>query len=648
MECDKLRMNLPSIKATLYRLRHACRARFLRECCRWLSQLIVTLDDVCLPDGVTHKQLTRDIGDDNDDDSGEKAVTPGDGDEDLADLAHDYMQCGELDRAAFVTEACTSSRATFLHLYSRYLSAERRAVEAAPEPLSGAPPSRACARTLTQLRQQLQRLQTADEPPSRSRSRDPFLRLLHAMVLEKLQLRDHACQQLCEALRLQPLFWPAWQQLGVLVADREQLGGLQLPCEPADDSDCDAGWFFRQLFTAHVYLELQMNAEAMAIYECLSAGGLQKWPYLHVQRAMGHQNMRQVDEAIELFTQVSREDPCRLQNMDSFSNLLFVKGMSMELCALAHSLTVVNKYAVETCCVVGNYYSLKNQHEKAVLYFQRALKVCPSYLSAWTLMGHEFLELKNTAAAIQCYRQAIDLNQLDYRAWYGLGQTYEILKMPYYCQYYYQRAYQLRPNDSRMLMAMGESYEKLERLPEAKRCYWKAHCIGDIEGVALLRLARLFERLGQRHRAAAAYTDYIRDADGQHSWDGDERAMAHRFLANYQLSCGVLDAAQLHATHCAQYAETRDEARAILREVAQRRCQEDGGRGGGVSGVGAVAAGAVTDVVDESLTTFDTSLSLRTSRRHQLSLQPVPFSLPELSQHEEPVLEDAEESSHLL
>jgi len=61
------------------------------------------------------------------------------------------------------------------------------------------------------------------------------------------------------------------------------------------------------------------------------------------------------------------------------------------------------------CVCAGNYYSLRSQHEKAVLYFQRALKLNPNYLSAWTLMGHEYMELKQTSAAIQAYRQAIGL-----------------------------------------------------------------------------------------------------------------------------------------------------------------------------------------------------------------------------------------------
>ena len=52
----------------------------------------------------------------------------------------------------------------------------------------------------------------------------------------------------------------------------------------------------------------------------------------------------------------------------------------------------------------GNYYSIKSQHDKAIIYFKRALKLNNKFLSAYTLMGHEYLELRNTAAAIESYR----------------------------------------------------------------------------------------------------------------------------------------------------------------------------------------------------------------------------------------------------
>jgi anaphase-promoting complex subunit 8 len=77
-----------------------------------------------------------------------------------------------------------------------------------------------------------------------------------------------------------------------------------------------------------------------------------------------------------------------------------------DLSHLAHTVVRINKYCPESCCVVGNLYSLRGMHERAVVYFQRALRLDPKYLSAWTLMGHEYMELHNTAAAVQAYRTA--------------------------------------------------------------------------------------------------------------------------------------------------------------------------------------------------------------------------------------------------
>ncbi len=58
--------------------------------------------------------------------------------------------------------------------------------------------------------------------------------------------------------------------------------------------------------------------------------------------------------------------------------------------------------------------------------------------------------MRNTAAAIEAYRRALDINPRDYRAWYGLGQTYEILQMHFYSLYYFRKATALRPYAARM------------------------------------------------------------------------------------------------------------------------------------------------------------------------------------------------------
>jgi anaphase-promoting complex subunit 8 len=82
-------------------------------------------------------------------------------------------------------------------------------------------------------------------------------------------------------------------------------------------------------------------------------------------------------------------------------------------------------------------------------------------------MGHEYVEMKNTHAAIESYRRAVDVNRKDYRAWYGLGQAYEVLDMGFYALFYYQRAAALRPYDSKMWQAMGSCYAKMGRVEQS-------------------------------------------------------------------------------------------------------------------------------------------------------------------------------------
>lgn len=114
-----------------------------------------------------------------------------------------------------------------------------------------------------------------------------------------------------------------------------------------------------------------------------------------------------MDQALNVFQRIQEIDPYRLDNLYIWSNLLFMKGMKREMAYLANKAVEINKNQPETCIVIGNYYSIRAEHEKAICYYERALKLNPNYLLAWTLMGQKFMELEKANAAIQCYRNAI-------------------------------------------------------------------------------------------------------------------------------------------------------------------------------------------------------------------------------------------------
>uniref|UniRef100_A0A3B3ZU75 Cyclosome subunit 8 n=1 Tax=Periophthalmus magnuspinnatus TaxID=409849 RepID=A0A3B3ZU75_9GOBI len=466
---------------------------------------------------------------------------------DALTLAKSYFDLKEYDRAAYFLKACRSNKAYFLYMYSRYLSGEKKKDD---ETVDSLPLEKGQVRNeaLRELRVELSKKHTASEL-------DGFTLYRYGVVLRKLDLLKEAVDVFVEAIHALPLHWGAWLELSNLVTSTEM--SLSLP-------DC----WIREFFMAHMYTELQMIKEALQKYQSLIDAGFAKSTYIISQIAVAYHNIRDIDQALALFYELRAQDPFRIDNMDTFSNLLY--GMKPELSFLAHNLVEIDKYRVETCCVI-NYYSLRSQHEKAALYFQRALKLNPRCLGAWTLMGHEYMEMKNTSAAIQAYH-AIEVNKRDYRAWYGLGQTYEILKMPFYCLYYYRKAHQL-PNDSRMLVALGESYERLSQQVEAKKCYWRAYSVGDVEKMALLKLA-LHEQLNESDDAAQCYMLYIQDifSCGE-QLEHAEVSTALRYLGQYYFKNKLYDEASLCAQRCCDYNDAREEGKALLRQISQVRDQ---------------------------------------------------------------------------
>ena len=273
-------------------------------------------------------------------------------------------------------------------------------------------------------------------------------------------------------------------------------------------------WVMYQHFLATFYLEQQNGETAME-----SINTLAEWfPNSHnvvTFKALALYSLRDYDRAQEAFETARAVDPHQLAHVDTYSNILYVKERRAELSHLAHVVTKIDKFAAETCCVVGNYYSLKGKHERAITYFQRALKSNPKFLPAWTLMGHECVELRNTAAAVQCYRNAVDLSPSDYRAWYGLGQTYEMLHLYQYALYYYKKAASLKPADARMWSAVGSQCVRLSCRMDAMLAFERALQCGDSEGVATRELARLYRDEGRMAEAAQCYIRYLQTS-GDH------------------------------------------------------------------------------------------------------------------------------------
>jgi len=295
--------------------------------------------------------------------------------------------------------------------------------------------------------------------------------------------------------------------------------------------------------------------------------------WLKTQRALLYYHARDFEEAESIFDGLVQTDPHRIDALDHYSNILYVMERRPKLGFIAQLATATDKFRPETCCVIGNYYSLKSEHEKAVMYFRRALTLDRTFLSAWTLMGHEYVEMKNTHAAIEAYRRAVDVNRRDYRAWYGLGLSYEVLEMHYYALFYFQRAAALRPYDSQMWQAMGQCYDRMSRHDDAIKSFKRALISIDPSGDGrdpqiLYMIATMHEKLRDNKEAAKWMEACMNEEEnlGVTTTTGQARL----WLARWAFLNGEWNRARELAEELAQDGQEVEEAKALIRDLRAR------------------------------------------------------------------------------
>ncbi|CAG7915685.1 unnamed protein product [Penicillium olsonii] len=407
-----------------------------------------------------------------------------------------------------------SQKSLFLALYAKYLAGEKRKDEETEMVLGPADGGMAVNRELSGLARGLDGWLSDRTAKGQDDQGQGWLEYLYAVVLLKGRNEELAKKWLIRSVHQNPYHWGAWQELNDLLGSTEDLRQI-LELLPQNVMS----------LVFYVYCSQELYQATEDTYRSLSE--LQTMfpesAFLKTQHALLLYHSKDFEEASHIFEDILTTSPHRLDSLDHYSNILYVMDHRPQLAFVAQVATATDKFRPETCCVVGNYYSLKSEHEKAVMYFRRALTLDRNFLSAWTLMGHEYIEMKNTHTAIESYRRAVDVNRKDYRAWYGLGQAYEVLDMSFYALFYYQRAAALRPYDPKMWQAVGSCYAKMGRVEQSIQALKRALVAGSLQpeesshgGASpgsvsrkildpetLHQIATLYERLGDEEEAAA-------------------------------------------------------------------------------------------------------------------------------------------------
>ena len=113
--------------------------------------------------------------------------------------------------------------------------------------------------------------------------------------------------------------------------------------------------------------------------------------------------MIKYNEAEKVYQEAITVEPYRLEGLEYYSACLWHLKKSVELCYLSNYVLSKSLFAPETWCVVGNCYSLQQNHETALKFFNRAIQINPNFAYAHTLCGHEFVANEDFEQAKKCF-----------------------------------------------------------------------------------------------------------------------------------------------------------------------------------------------------------------------------------------------------
>ncbi|KAJ3196999.1 Anaphase-promoting complex subunit 23 [Irineochytrium annulatum] len=398
-------------------------------------------------------------------------------------LALSYFQVREFERAAHTLAGnLEHPDCLFLHLYSRFMAWGKKSFNKTD----------AQKRELTEIYAKL--LARLDEGET-----DAFLLYLFAVVCNELNLKDEALKAALKSVTRYQYNYSAWKELASCIQERESLNDI-LPQLP---STTMTKLFLVEIGVTQVESVAETENKINKLRDIFPDS-----PFLTLQYAMSLYWNRRYVECVDMFKKLYDANPHMIDFTGEYGNALFVLNRRPELGYLANRCNGVDRFREETC----NYYSLQGEREKAIEYFQRATKLNQKNSLPWTLIGHEYVEMTRSHAAVDAYRRAIgllpakEINNRDYAAWHSLGQIYKILRMNFYSLYYLKRAAALKPYDSICWLVLADVYEALNRDDEAIRCYKRAlsYEVEDRHEV-LTTIARVYKRACDVDNAAKYY-----------------------------------------------------------------------------------------------------------------------------------------------
>jgi len=179
--------------------------------------------------------------------------------------------------------------------------------------------------------------------------------------------------------------------------------------------------------------------------------------------------------------------------------------MSSNIILAHHSRLAKNKPDVALIIKEGDEHFLKDEYDKAIECYDKAIEVDPNIVDAWIKKGNALYTKENYDEAIKCYDRASLINPNHFDSWYKKGISYKKKNNYEQAIKCYDRAIELRPTSSDAWYEKGLSLSFLKRYDEAIRCYDNAIEHNSRHAEAWYKKGYAFHNIGVEDEAQRSY-----------------------------------------------------------------------------------------------------------------------------------------------
>ena len=160
--------------------------------------------------------------------------------------------------------------------------------------------------------------------------------------------------------------------------------------------------------------------------------------------------------------------------------------------------------------LIGAALWMQVEHEKALVYVTKAVKLKPDFAEAWYNKGMTHGKLGQHKEALACYDEAVKLKPDFAEAWYNKGVTLGELGQSKEALACFDEAIRLKPDYAEAWNNKGAALGKLGQFKEALACFDEAVKLKPDDGEAWCNKGAALYELGQHKEALACFDEAIK------------------------------------------------------------------------------------------------------------------------------------------